>query len=240
MKNNCADKNSDKSLFKRLLTVKGRFSESVKLLAAEGYSDGYMIKLEEERFACTRKKDIVQGDALIAQAKLFRGELNGALELFEQIDISLLPKEMRCVYSSNYLMCVFILGKTNRVKELYVSLNEWLLSENIPQMRRSVGINEYAEKRYENAVTVFVKLISVPDPRATLFNDYCLVKAMVALDMYDEAVKIAQESFSRYKGRGEFYTKVKELQSRAESRADAARSGNGHCKNQHRSGKKRR
>ncbi|MCC8043295.1 MAG: hypothetical protein LIO69_07310 [Oscillospiraceae bacterium] len=208
-------KSSDKvSLLRQLLTVKGKFSESFALVAGEGYSDRYMDQLRTELSSCSRKRDIAQGQSLLAQAMLFRGELRGAYEQFEAVDIKLVPKEMRGVFAANYLMCVFFLGKTGRVKQLYRELNEWLLSENTPQMRRSVGINEYIEGRYENAVTVFVKLLEFSDPKATLFIDYCLVRSMLALDMYGEAAELADKGFSRYNGRKEITAEINKLRNR--------------------------
>ncbi|MBR4223784.1 MAG: hypothetical protein IKR73_03135, partial [Oscillospiraceae bacterium] len=69
-------------------------------------------------------------------------------------------------------------------------------------MRRSVGIMEHISERYENAVTVFVKLIPEPDPRDTLMADICLARSMLRLDMYAR-VRELSNGFGRYKGKAE-------------------------------------
>ncbi len=206
------DKNNT-AFFKKLLISKSAYSDSVKILAKDGYSDEYITFLQSKIAECKKEKDKQEGNSLLAQGYMFNGQLREALKVFETVDITKVPKELRTIFSTNYLLCAFLLGKTNKVKQIYEELNLYILGEDIPQMRRSVGIKEYVERRYENAVTVFVKLLEAPDPRATLFVDYCLVKSMIALDMYDEAKKIA-DTFSRYDDKKEITAEVKKVRNK--------------------------
>ncbi|MGN1090443.1 MAG: hypothetical protein ACI4Q6_08585, partial [Huintestinicola sp.] len=104
-----------------------------------------------------------------------------------------------------------LMGKNERAAKLYEEHNRIALAENTLVMRRSIGINEFVNKRFENAVTVFLKLLSEPDPRVTLMADICLVKAMLALDMNDRAREIADMGFGRYTAMGDITAEVNKL-----------------------------
>ncbi|MGN0666038.1 MAG: hypothetical protein ACI4KF_05880 [Huintestinicola sp.] len=206
-----------KSLFKDLLSSKGHYNGSVKILAEEGYSDRYMECLEKELSTASKKKDIAEGKAFFAQALLFRGELKKAEKAFADVDSSELPKHVDSVFFNNYIVCLFLMGGEGHMKQIsqiYDEHNHTLLSDPTLVMRRTVGIHEFIEKRYENAVTVFIKLLSEPDSRLTLYADICLVKTLLALDMYERAKEIADAGFPRYKKTGEISEEIRRLNTR--------------------------
>ncbi|MGN0642960.1 MAG: hypothetical protein ACI4JJ_07415 [Huintestinicola sp.] len=206
-----------RSLLKKLINVKGHYAESVKLLAKEGYSDGYMTLLKEEISSAKKKKDAAEGQAFLAQAHLFRGELDSAEKAFAAADYAHLPDHISSVFFNNYIVCLFLMGGEGHMKEIsriYKEHNKTVLAENTLVMRRTIGINEFIEKRYENAVTVFVKLLSEPDPRTTLFADICLTKSLLALDMFDRAKEISDAGFGRYKGMGDIYEETKRIKTK--------------------------
>lgn len=149
--------------------------------------------------------------ALTAQGLLFRGQLRDALKAFEETDISKLNRSVGHVFVNNYIFCLFLLNKPERIRTIYEEQNKLALSEGSLFMRRTIGIKEYIEKRYENAVTVFVKLLSEPDPRCTLMADICIVRTMLKLDMKDRAAEIAELGFGRYSGKGDITAEVNRL-----------------------------
>lgn len=202
---------------KGFLKMSGHYSGSAIYLAEHGYDDTYIDMLNKERETASGDAKNAQGKALYAQALLFRGQLRAALPEFEGTDVSKLPREMKSVFANNYILCLFLLEKPRQIRQVYTDLNKEALSENSLVMRRTIGIREHIEKRYENAVTVFVKLLSQPDPRVTLMADICIVKSMLALDMRDRAAEIAQLGFSRYNGRREITTIVNKLNMRIKS-----------------------
>lgn len=189
----------------------GHYSDSAVYLAEHGYNDEYMKMLADEHEKAKKISDKCEGQALIAQAYMFRGELKKALEEFDKTEIARLPKQLASVFVNNYIMCLFLLGRDSRIREIYLQYNKIALAENTLVMRRTIGIKEYIDKRYENAVTVFLKLLNEPDPRVTLMADICLVRAMLALDMNERANEIAELGFSRYNGRGDITAEVNRL-----------------------------
>lgn len=200
-----------KETVKGFLKMTGHFADSAVYLAEHGYSAEYLQKLAAETETAKSAKDKAEGQALTAQAYLFRGELRRSLEEFEKTDIGKLPKHLNSVFVNNYILCLFLLGKPNRIREIYEQYNSIALAENTLVMRRTIGIKEYIDKRYENAVTVFIKLLSEPDPRNTLMADICLVKSMLALDMRERAREIADMGFARYVGMGDITAEVNRL-----------------------------
>lgn len=200
-----------KETVKGFLKMTGHFADSAVYLAEHGYSAEYLQKLAAETESAKSAKDKAEGQALTAQAYLFRGELRRSLEEFEKTDIGKLPKHLNSVFVNNYILCLFLLGKPNRIREIYEQYNSIALAENTLVMRRTIGIKEYIDKRYENAVTVFIKLLSEPDPRNTLMADICLVKSMLALDMRERAREIADMGFARYVGMGDITAEVNRL-----------------------------
>lgn len=188
---------------KGFLKMSGHYSGSAVYLAEHGYDDRYMQMLAEECDTAGKSRDKAEGQALTAQALLFRGELKAASEEFDKTPVEMLPKHVDGVFANNMILCLFLLDKPQRIREVYRDFNKVLLGENTLVMRRTIGIKEYIDKRYENAVTVFIKLLSCPDPRATLMADICMVKALLKLDMRERAGEIAEMVFRRYAGKRE-------------------------------------
>ncbi len=199
---------------KGFLKMTGHYADSAMYLAEHGYNDEYMRQLGEELSTAKNPRDKAEGQALTAQAYLFKGQLRKALEEFEKTDIGKLPSHLNSVFVNNYILCLFLLDKPSRVKAVYEEYNPIALAESTNVMRRTVGIKEYVDKRYENAVTVFIKLLSEPDPRVTLMADICLVRAMLALDMNERAREIAEMGFGRYIGMGDITAEVNRLKLR--------------------------
>lgn len=200
-----------KETVKGFLKMTGHYADSAMYLAEHGYNDEYMIMLSAECETADSPKDKAEGQALSAQALLFRGKLRDSLEAFEETDISRLPKVIGHVFVNNYILCLFLLGKPERIRNLYEEQNNLILAESSLVMHRTIGIKEYIEKRYENAVTVFIKLLSEPDPRCTLMADICIVKSMLKLDMKERAAEIAELGFGRYSAMGDITAEVNRL-----------------------------
>lgn len=197
---------------KGFLKMSGHYAGSATYLAEHGYNDEYMRLLSEECLAAKNDRDRAEGNALTAQALMYRGQLKDALASYESTEIRKLPSYLNSVFVNNYIMCLFILGKKERILDIYEEYNSIALADSSLVMRRTIGIKEYIDKRYENAVTVFIKLVAEPDPRVTLMADICLVKSMLALDMNERAKEIAQLGFSRYTGKGDITAEVKKLE----------------------------
>ncbi len=200
-----------KESVKGFLKMTGHYADSAMYLAEHGYNEEYLKMLAAECESADKPKVKAEGQALTAQALLFSGKLRKALEAFEQTDVSKLSKEIAPVFANNYILCLFLLEKPQRLREVYEEHNRILLADNSLVMRRTIGIKEYIEKRYENAVTVFIKLLSEPDPRCTLMADICIVRAMLKLGMKDRASEIAELGFGRYSGKGDITAEVNRL-----------------------------
>lgn len=200
-----------KESVKGFLKMTGHFADSAVYLAEHGYDDEYMRLLRAECESAGSQKEQAEGMALTAQGLLFRGQLRDALKAFEETDISKLNRSVGHVFVNNYIFCLFLLNKPERIRTIYEEQNKLALSEGSLFMRRTIGIKEYIEKRYENAVTVFVKLLSEPDPRCTLMADICIVRTMLKLDMKDRAAEIAELGFGRYSGKGDITAEVNRL-----------------------------
>jgi len=200
-----------KESVKGFLKMTGHFADSAVYLAEHGYDDEYMRLLGAECEGAGNPKEQAEGMALTAQGLLFRGQLRDALKAFEETDISKLNRSVGHVFVNNYIFCLFLLNKPERIRTIYEEQNKLALSEGSLFMRRTIGIKEYIEKRYENAVTVFVKLLSEPDPRCTLMADICIVRTMLKLDMRDRAAEIAELGFGRYSGKGDITAEVNRL-----------------------------
>lgn len=200
-----------KESVKGFLKMTGHFADSAVYLAEHGYDDEYMRLLGAERESAANPKEQAEGMALTAQGLMFRGQLRDALKAYEETDISKLSRSVGHVFVNNYIFCLFLLNKPERIRAIYEEQNKLALSEGSLFMRRTIGIKEYIEKRYENAVTVFVKLLSEPDPRCTLMADICIVRTMLKLDMKDRAAEIAELGFGRYSGKGDITAEVNRL-----------------------------
>ena len=214
-----------KESVKGFLKMTGHFADSAVYLAEHGYDDEYMRLLRAECESAGSQKEQAEGMALTAQGLLFGGQLRDALKAFEGTDISKLNRSVGHVFVTNYIFCLFLLNKPERIRTIYEEQNKLALSEGSLFMRRTIGIKEYIEKRYENAVTVFVKLLSEPDPRCTLMADICIVRTMLKLDMKDRAAEIAELGFGRYSGKGDITAEVNRL--RLAISSQGVKKGNG-------------
>ena len=214
---------------KGIFGFRGGYSEAAGYLAEHGYNDGYIEMLRSARDAAKTKKSREEGSALIAQGLLFKGDLTAAAAEFEQVDMARLPRAIVSVFANNYMLCLFLLDKFSAAEDLYKEQNKYLLSENSLAMRRTIGIKEHIAKRYENAVTVFVKALAEDTGRGTLMIDICIVRSMIRLDMYDRAREIAEKSFSSYYGKGELTALVKKLEMKIQTglRRDGLNSAKG-------------
>lgn len=212
---------------KGFLKMSGHYSETSIYLAEHGYDDTYMEMLAETASAAKKKADIAEGQALTAQAYLFRGQFRNALEAFETAEVEKMPSHLNAVFVNNYILLLFLIGKTSRVKEIYEQYNQYALADDTLVMRRTIGIKEFCEKRYENAVTVFIKLCNEPDPRVTLMADICVVKAMLALDMNERAKEIADLGFGRYNGKGDITAEVNRLKMKMDGHGQSKKSSKG-------------
>ena len=159
---------------KGIFGFRGGYSEAAAYLAEHGYNEEYINMLRAAREQAKNKKSREEGSALIAQGLLFKGDLTEALAEFEQVDMDRLPRAIVSVFANNYMLCLFLLDKFSAAETLYKEQNKYLLSENSLAMRRTIGIKEHIARRYENAVTVFVKALAEDTGRGTLMIDICI------------------------------------------------------------------
>ena len=202
-----------KETIKGFLGLSGTYSSAAQYLAEHGYDDRY-IEILDELIQGAGKKKAAEGMALKAQGLLFKGDLEKAAEVFAQTDARAVPKDIASLFVNNYILCLFLSDKFSDIRRVYEEYNDIALSGDSLQMRRTVVINEHINDRYENAVTVFVKLLSYPDPRATLMADICIVKSLLRLDMTARAKEISDKSFGRYDAHGDITKQVNKLRSK--------------------------
>lgn len=215
MKTNTNAKIAEK--IKGFLGLAGNYAEAAAYLTEHGYDEEYIRMLREAADNAKTAAGREEGKALIAQGLMFRGQLTAALTEYEGVKVKSLKKELAHVFINNYILCLFLMGRKERINELYTEYNDIALAEDSIPMRRTIGIREHCAKRYENSVTVFVKALSAADPRSTLMIDICLVKSEIALDMYDRADELAKKHFSAYYGKGELTAVIKKLEMRIAS-----------------------
>lgn len=194
---------------------KNHYSESVKILAEQGYSDEYVNALLSEMNSAKKADDKAEGSNHLASARLFRGELTEAAEIFAAADHKKLPKEIRQAFFANYYLCLFLLNKFREADEVYVEYNEYILGEANVFLRRSVGIHEFIVGHYDAAATVFIKLLNdiKDDSRDTLMVDICIVRTLLKLDMYDQAYELSAD-FARYNDKYELTKLTEKLKKR--------------------------
>ncbi|MBQ3918124.1 MAG: hypothetical protein II695_00485 [Oscillospiraceae bacterium] len=185
---------------KGFLKMSGPYAEAAQYLASHGYDREYIAILDRLAQGA-KKRDIPDGMALKAQGLLFMGELDEAAEVFAQTDARGVSREIAPVFINNYILCLFFLDRFKEAGEIYKEYNDIALDGSV-YMKRSVGIAEHISGRYENAVTVFVKLLTEPDPRCTLMADICLARSMLRLDMAPRAREIAN-GFAKYHGKSQ-------------------------------------
>ncbi|MBQ7990613.1 MAG: hypothetical protein IJ251_06155 [Oscillospiraceae bacterium] len=205
-----------KDSIKGFLKLSGTYAKAAEYLTSKGYNREY-IDLLDELTASAKKRDIPEGMALKAQGLLYMGELTEAAEVFAVTDIRHLPKEIASICVNNYIFCLFLLDRFRESADIYREYNDIAL-DGSSFMKRSVGIMEHIGERYENAVTVFVKLISEPDPRNTLMADICLARSMLRLDMNDRVRELAK-GFDKYHGKAQITSLTEKMKMKATSHA---------------------
>ena len=191
------------SFFKK----KCKFSKSLEVLAKEGFTENYAKTLRTELAEAERPKDIAKGQSFLANALLILGNLTEAYTVFEQINIKKLESHLRGNLISNMIFCKFILDDFDAAEELYKKYNSEVLGEHGEVMKRSLGIHQHIQGRYEVAVEVFVKMMN----GSCRFLDICMVKTLLRLNMYERAKEFTV-GFDRYKDCGELGEVVEKLQ----------------------------
>jgi tetratricopeptide (TPR) repeat protein len=189
---------------------KNYYKESVKVLADEGYTDKYLSILKNELAAVKSPKPLAEGKSHLANAYLFRGELAKAYETFKETDLKKLNDIIAAILINNMIFCLFVQDKFKQADELFMEYNRIVLHEHTALMRRSLAIHEHINKRYENSVTILIKMNDVPDPRNNLYLDICLIKSMLRLDMYERAAEFSG-NLDSYKDKGELWEEVLQL-----------------------------
>lgn len=165
---------------------------SAEILSKEGFSVHYTDVLRDEIAHTHSAKLIARGNNYLMTALIILGKLKEADEIFSVTNIKKLNTEMKCNFLNNYIVSKFLRDEFDECNRLYTEQNEYVLAVNISSMRRTVGIHEYIAERFDNAVTVFLKLDN--DVR---FRDLCLVKTFIALDMKKEA-RMFMKNFPKY------------------------------------------
>jgi hypothetical protein len=171
---------------------KTEFPQSAQILSKEGFSENYTDVLRDEILNTRSSKMVARGNNYLMTALIIRGKLKEADEIFSLTNIKKLNTEMKCNFYNNYILSKFLRDEFDECNRIYTEQNEYVLAVNISSMRRTVGIHEYIAERFDNAVTVFLKLDD--DVR---FRDLVLVKTFSALDMKKQA-RTFTKNFSKY------------------------------------------
>lgn len=204
-------------LMMKLSLKNNTFIKLMEKLQKEGYTDEYMEGMKAEIAKAERHmrlRDAEGYKAMHGFALLFRGELDEAYERLKSIKMPLLRKPMRSKYINNLIAVCFFLEKYDEVADLYSEHEKLIISDPGALMKRSLGMREYAKGRYENAVTIFIKLMELESKSDTLFSDLCLMKAMMQLDMY-ESSRPFLKFLERYKGLHQLNEIASEVQRKA-------------------------
>lgn len=204
-------------LMMKLSLKNNTFIKLMEKLQKEGYTDEYMEGMKEEIAKAERRMKLRDAEgykAMYGFARLFRGELDEAYECLKNIKMPLLRKPMRSKYINNLIAVCFFLEKYDEVTELYTEHEKLIISDPGALMRRSLGMREYARERYENAVTIFIKLMELESKSDSLFSDLCLMKTMMQLDMY-ESSRPFLKFLERYKGLKQLNEIASEVQRKA-------------------------
>ena len=191
------------SFFKK----KCKFSKALEVLAKEGFTENYAETLKAELAEAERPKDIAKGKSFLANALLILGNLTEAYTVFEEIDIKKLEPQLRGNLVSNMIFCKFVRNDFAAAEELYKKYNAEVLGEHGEVMKRSLGIHQHIQGRYEVAVEIFIKMID----GSCRFLDICMVKTLLRLNMYERAREFTA-GFDRYKGCGELGEEAEKLQ----------------------------
>lgn len=186
---------------------KCNFKRALEVLAKEGFTENYAETLKAELAEAERPKDIAKGKSFLANALLILGDLTEAYTVFEEIDIKKLEHYLRGNLVGNMIFCKFVRDDFAAAEELYQKYNAEVLGEHDEVMKRSLGIHQHIQGRYEVAVEVFIKMID----GNCRFLDICMVKTFLRLNMYERAREFAA-GFDRYKDCGELGEEVEKLQ----------------------------
>lgn len=191
------------SFFKK----KCKFSRALEVLAKEGFTEKYAETLKSELAEAERPQDIAKGKSFLANALLILGKLTEAYSVFEEIDIKKLEPYLRGNLVSNMIFCKFVQDDFASAEELYKKYNSEVLGESSEAMKRSLGIHQHIQGRYEIAVEIFIKMID----GNCRFLDICMVKTLLRLNMYERAREFTA-GFDRYKDCGELGKAAEKLQ----------------------------
>ena len=182
------------SLFKK----KSHFDSSLAVFRAKGFCDEYIAALKEDISKIKGGAELNKGRSYLCNALIFQGKLHEALEIFNEVNLKRLDKTLSPNLSHNIIFALFALDRFSEAEELYANYNAIVLSTHTSSMKRTLAIHEHINKRYENAVTVLVKLRG----EELRFWDICLIKTMLALDMFERAAEISH-SLKNYKNLSE-------------------------------------
>ncbi len=190
---------------------KNHYSASFDIMAEKGYCDEYITALRGELETASGKRETADGMCRLANGLLFTGRLAEAVPVFEQTDIRSVPREQRQPLAANYILCLFLLNRFKDADRVYEEYNEYALAEPDIMLKRTVGIHEFTSGRFDSAITVFIKMLDgLSDERGTVMADICAVRALLKLDMTDDALALS-ENFTRYDGRHELETICRKL-----------------------------
>lgn len=184
------------------------FSDSGKILYEKGYCEEYISALEAETESVKSKKQKALGLSLLSNALLFMGRLSESFKIFGLIDLKKLDSYLRSALVNNMVFLLFIQDKFSEAAKLYKELNQYALSVTSGAMKRTVGIYEHISGRYENAVTIFIKILG--GESECRYADLCIVKSFLRLDMYERAREISA-GFDKYAGMGELYEEAEKI-----------------------------
>lgn len=182
------------------------FREALRVLGQEGFTDNYINVLREELKTAERPKDIARGKSFLANGLLILGRLTEAYSVFEEININKLERHLRGDLAGNMVFCKYVQNDFKAAEELYQKHNAEILGNTGEIMKRSLAIHMHIKERYEVAVEILVKMLD----GECRFLDICMVKAMLRLNMYDQARKFTS-GFDRYKNCGELGEETEKL-----------------------------
>lgn len=192
---------------------KSPFSGSSAILAEEGFSERYEEKLRSEVTEDLKPSEKAAGYNYLINALIIEGKLSEGYEVFADMEkeglLSKLDKYLLPNLLHNVIFSLFARDRFKDAEELYKKYNSDVLKEHTDTMRRTLAIHEFINERYENAVTILAKLMDSPCG----FIDFCLVKTVLRLDMYDRADEISV-NFDAYKGKYELEKAVSKMRKR--------------------------
>lgn len=175
------------------------FRESAELLTEVGFSEEYIEKLRAELAGTKKPADIALGKNYLINALIITGGLTEAYNIFLQLErdnmLKRLDKSLQPNLLHNVIFSLFARDKFKEAERLYKEYNDIVLHEHSDTMKRTLAIHECISGRYENAVTILAKLLS----GSCRFLDFCLVKTVLKLDMFERAAELSG-NFDNYGG----------------------------------------